>query len=83
MKLSPEVHTVFKVKFDHFDSLVFCIDYCTWNARAHFPIANCAVLVLSKQSTQFVRTTPCCFLKGSSLRLDKPLHLEIPQTPKL
>jgi len=28
--------------------------------RAVLPIANCAVFVRSRQSTQFVRTTPCC-----------------------
>jgi len=28
--------------------------------RAVLPIANCAVFVRSRQSTQLVRTTPCC-----------------------
>ena len=36
------------------DSILTC------TPRAVLPIANCAVFVLSRQSTQLVRTTPCC-----------------------
>lgn len=32
----------------------------TWKPSVHFPTANCAVLVLSRQSTQFTRITPVC-----------------------
>ena len=30
----------------------------TWYPKAHLPTMNCAVLVLSRQSTQFVLSTP-------------------------
>lgn len=49
----------------------------TWCPRAHLPIANCAVLVLSRQSTQFVRTTPVCKHPHSVLWPWKPLYLQI------
>jgi hypothetical protein len=38
----------------------------TWWKRAHFPRANWAVLVRSRQSTQFTRTSPCCLRPNMS-----------------
>ena len=49
----------------------------TWNAIAHLAKANCAVLVLSRQSTQFVLTIPRCRLVTFFPLIGKPLHLKL------